>query len=79
MFVLIKYSKSVENKKNEVLYLINEPFLEVELILIFHNKSLIIVWYIWNKLDFVFQHWTCDFDYSCFNYPNFDLIVLLMW
>lgn len=43
MFVLIKYSKSAENKKNEVLYLINEPFLEVELILIFHNKSLIIV------------------------------------
>lgn len=45
MFVFIKYSKThieCRKLKNEVLCLINEPILEVELILIFHNKSLII-------------------------------------
>lgn len=46
MFVFIKYSKThieCRKLKNEVLCLINEPILEVEVILIFHNKSLIIV------------------------------------
>lgn len=42
MFVFIKYSKThieCRKLKYEVLYLINEPLLEAEFILIFHNNS----------------------------------------